>query len=506
MHSSRVISAPSEPAKTLSDAPGLRYIKGMSTNVAPVRQDLLDRIRAVVGDKGCLTDASDMAPYLNSWRDGWQGCSPMVVRPASTREVAAVVKLCHEARTPIVPQAGNTGLTGGSTPGMAGNEIVLSVGRMNRVHEVDLLNDTMTVDAGCVLANLQQKAQEVDRLFPLSLGAEGTCQIGGNLSTNAGGINVLKYGNARNLVLGLEVVLPDGQVWNGLRGLRKDNTGYDLKQIFIGAEGTLGIITQAVLKLFPRPKDQQTAFAAVRDPQAAVELLSRARIASGEAVTGFEILQRFGIDLVIRHLPQTPDPLAQRYEWYVLMELSGADTSGGIRTTLEGILADAMEAGLVLDATIAASQAQARAMWKMREDHAEAQKELGLSVKHDVSVPVSRIAEFMDRANAALTKAYPDIKLLGFGHIGDGNIHYNPGWEKAPDIAQKARERDAINRIVHDIVVDLGGSISAEHGLGLLRREEAKHYKSPVEMHLMRTLKRALDPHNLMNPGKLVEI
>jgi FAD/FMN-containing dehydrogenase len=476
----------------------------MNTPVSAVRQDLLDRIRQVVGDKGCITDAADMAPYLNGWRDGWQGRSPMVVRPANTAEVAAVVKLCHDARTPIVPQAGNTGLTGGSTPGMAGNEIVLSVNRMNRVRATDLLNETMTVEAGCILANLQQKAAELDRLFPLSLGAEGTCQIGGNLSTNAGGINVLKYGNARNLVLGLEVVLPDGQVWDGLRGLRKDNTGYDLKQLFIGAEGTLGIITQAVLKLFPRPKDQQTAFAAVRDPQAAVELLSRARIASGEAVTGFELIQRFGIDLVIRHLPQTPDPLAQRHEWNVLMELSGSDT--GLRATLETILAEAMEAGLVLDATIAVNQTQARAMWKMREDHAEAQKELGLSIKHDVSVPVSRIAEFIARADAALGKAYPDIKHLAFGHIGDGNIHYNPGWENSPGVAAKAKERDPINRIVHDLVVELGGSISAEHGLGLLRRDEVKHYKSPVEIELMRTLKRALDPHNLMNPGKLIEM
>jgi FAD/FMN-containing dehydrogenase len=476
----------------------------MNTPVAAVRQDLLDRIRQVVGDKGCITDAADMAAYLNGWRDGWQGRSPMVVRPANTAEVAAVVKLCHDARTPIVPQAGNTGLTGGSTPGMAGNEIVLSVNRMNRVRATDLLNETMTVEAGCILANLQQKAAELDRLFPLSLGAEGTCQIGGNLSTNAGGINVLKYGNARNLVLGLEVVLPDGQVWDGLRGLRKDNTGYDLKQLFIGAEGTLGIITQAVLKLFPRPRDQQTAFAAVRDPQAAVELLSRARIASGEAVTGFELIQRFGIDLVIRHLPQTPDPLAQKHAWNVLMELSGSDT--GLRSTLETVLAEAMEAGLVLDATIAANQAQARAMWKMREDHAEAQKELGLSIKHDVSVPVSRIAEFIARADAALGKAYPDIKHLAFGHIGDGNIHYNPGWENAPGVAAKAKERDPINRIVHDLVVELGGSISAEHGLGLLRRDEVKHYKSPVEIELMRTLKRALDPHNLMNPGKLIEI
>src|SRR5262245_26110375 len=263
----------------------------MNTKVESVRQDLLDRIRAVVGDKGCLIDAGDMAPYLNSWRDGWQGRSPMVVRPASTQEVAAVVSLCHEARTPIVPQAGNTGLTGGSTPSMSGNEIVLSVGRMSHVREVDLLNDTMTVEAGCVLADLQQKAHEVDRLFPLSLGSKGTCQIGGNLSTNAGGTNALKYGNARNLVLGLEVVLTDGQIWNGLRGLRKDSAGYDLKQIFIGAEGTLGIITQAVLKLFQRPKDQNTDFAAVRDTQAEVELLSSARIDSGEAVTRFRNME-----------------------------------------------------------------------------------------------------------------------------------------------------------------------------------------------------------------------
>jgi FAD/FMN-containing dehydrogenase len=478
----------------------------MNTPVTPVRQELLDRIRAAVGDKACLTDPNDMAPYLNSWRDGWRGLSPMVVRPASTEEVAAVVKLCAEARTPIVPQAGNTGLTGGSTPSMAGNEIVLSVGRLNRVHDIDLLNDTMTVGAGCILANLQQAATEVDRLFPLSLGAEGTCQIGGNLSTNAGGINVLKYGNARNLVLGLEVVLPDGRIWNGLRGLRKDNTGYDLKQLFIGAEGTLGIITAAVLKLYPRPKDQQTAFCAVPNPQAAVELLSRARIASGEAVTGFELIQRFGIDLVIRHLPQTPDPLGQRHDWYVLMELSGSGAGGSLRQTLEEMLAEALERGLLLDATIAASQAQARAFWKMREDHAEAQKELGLSIKHDVSVPVSKVADFIARADAALSAAYPDIKLLSFGHIGDGNIHYNPGWEKAPGVAEKIRERDPINRLVHDIVTGLGGSISAEHGLGLLRRDEAVHYKPAVEIELMRTLKRALDPQNLMNPGKVIEI
>ncbi|MDE0727549.1 MAG: FAD-binding oxidoreductase [Alphaproteobacteria bacterium] len=465
---------------------------------------VLERLKAAVGPKGYTTDPDEIAPLCQSWRDNWRGWVPMVVRPANTAEVAAVVAICAETGTPMVPQGGNTGLTGGSQPHDTGAEIILSTTRMNRVREIDTVNNTMTVDAGCILASLQDAASDADRLFPLSLAAEGSCQIGGNLSTNAGGTQVLRYGNARNLVLGLEVVLPDGRIWDGLRGLRKDNTGYDLKQLFIGAEGTLGIITAAVLKLFPKPTEIQSALVAVPDPAASLSLLSRATEAVGEQVTAFELIQRRAIDFVLSNVPGVLDPLEQSYPWYVLMEISGQGPPDSLRDTVEGLLGGGLEDGEVLDAVLAANRAQGQALWKIRESIPEAQNHEGQSVKHDVSVPLSRIAEFIERADQALAAAYPGVRCVAFGHIGDGNIHYNPAQPLGERGADFAKEYGAVNRIVHDLISELNGSISAEHGLGRLRRDEARRYKSDVEMDLMQTLKDALDPTNIMNPGKVV--
>lgn len=469
-----------------------------------ISADILDRLKAIVGPAGYIDDPADMEPYCVSWRDGWRGDTPLVLRPASTREVAEIVRLCAEARVPIVPQGGNTGLTGAGQPHVGGAEIVLSTNRMKAIRDIDVLNDTMTVEAGVVLTTIQDKAAELDRLFPLSLGAEGSCQIGGNLSTNAGGTQVLRYGNARNLVLGLEVVLPDGRVWDGLRALRKDNTGFDLKQIFIGGEGTVGIITAAVLRLFPKPRESQTAFAAVTDPAAAVKLLGVMRDRLGEQITSFELLQRNCLEYVFATLDGHEDPLSEAYPWYVLIEATGQGAPGSLREPLEEALAEAIEAELVPDAVIAASGDQAQKLWAMREELAEAQKLSGTGIKHDISVPLSRIGEFIERADAALNAAYPGIRHCSFGHVGDGNIHYNPLNPVDWDPKAFAAEREKINRLVHDIVAEMNGSLSAEHGLGRLRREEAEHYKSPVEIDMMRALKHAFDPHNLMNPGKML--
>ena len=481
-------------------------IKGARPNA--VDEAVLERIKAAVGPKGFTMEPSEIEPHCQSRRDNWHGWVPMVVKPANVDEVAAVVSICADSGTPIVPQGGNTGLTGGSQPHADGTEIIISTSRMNKVREIDVLNNTMTVEAGCILADLQAAASDADRLFPLSLAAEGSCQIGGNLSTNAGGTQVLRYGNARNMVLGLEVVLPDGRIWDGLRGLRKDNTGYDLKQLFIGAEGTLGMITAAVLKLFPKPTEVQTALVAVPDPKASLALLSRATECVGEQVTAFELIQRRPIDFVLQHVPGMSDPFAEVHPWYVLMEVSGQGAPDSLREPVEALLGDGLAAGEVLDAVLAANRAQGEALWKIRESIPEAQNHEGQSVKHDVSVPISRIAEFLERADQLLEAAYPGVRCVAFGHVGDGNMHYNPvqpvtgDGEKAG--ADFAAEYGAINRIVHDLITELNGSISAEHGLGRLRRDEAKRYKSDVEVDLMRTVKEALDPSNIMNPGKVV--
>jgi FAD/FMN-containing dehydrogenase len=456
----------------------------MTQNIFP------NALAAVVGEKNVLTAGADTAAYLSDWRRQFSGPALCVVRPGNTAEVSDVVRLCADADIAIVPQGGNTGLCGGSVPTGARPEIVLSLSRMNRIRELDALNNTMTAEAGCVLADVQRAAEQAGRLFALSLAAEGSCQIGGNLSTNAGGVNVLRYGNARDQVLGLEAVLPDGRVWNGLRGLRKDNTGYDLKQLFIGAEGTLGIITAAVLKLHPKPSASATAWIAVANPQRAVELLSHLREACGDRLTAFELLSRTCVDAVLAHRPQVRDPLPGA-AWLVLVQLgdSGADDA------LHARLAQALENSAALDAVIAKSEAEAKALWSIRESVPEAQFS---NVKHDISVPVSKVPEFIERAGAKLASAYPGVPIFCFGHVGDGNLHYNIG-----DAALIAR-RGEVGRIVYAEVDALGGSISAEHGLGQLKREEIAQHKPALELELMRAIKRALDPRGLMNPGKVI--
>jgi len=471
------------------------------TNRRPVSADFLDRLRALCGASQVLTDPTDIAPYCTDWRGRYSGTPLCVVRPGSTEEVAAVVSACAQAGIAVVPQGGHTGLCGGGTP-IAG-EVVVSLVRLNRVRAIDTDNNTLTVEAGCTLAAVQEAAAHAGRLFPLSLAAEGTATIGGNLSTNAGGVQVLRYGNARELCLGLEVVLPDGRIWNGLRALRKDNTGYDLKHLFIGAEGTLGLITAAVLKLFSRPRSTATAWAAVPTPAAAVALLTRLRQKIGGRVTAFELIGRSALDLVLQHIPGSHDPLPEHAPWQVLIELSDTMETD-LSTPLEEVLTDAVEAGETVDAALSRSEAQAHTLWALRENISEAQKLEGLSIKHDISLPVSSIPEFIERCDSALIAAFPGVRIVCFGHLGDGNLHYNQSKPAVQDNAAFISQTAAVNRIVHDLAHELGGSISAEHGLGQLKREEILRYKSPVEMHLMRTVKQALDPRCLMNPGKVV--
>src|SRR5262245_39143675 len=465
---------------------------------------LLERLKAVVGPKGWLDGADDLASHLVDWRRRFRGKTPLLLKPGSAAEVAEIVRLCAAAQVPLVPQGGHTGLAGGGIPHETGDEVLLSLSRLNRVRAVDAANYTMTVDAGCILKQVQDAAAAEDRLFPLSLAAEGSCQIGGNLSTNAGGITVLRYGNARDLVLGLEVVLPDGQVWDGLRGLRKDNTGYDLKQLFLGAEGTLGIITAAVLKLFPKPIERVTAFVAINDLAAAVELLARCRAGSGDAVTSFELLPRTGIDLGQKFIAGIVEPLAERRDYYVLIELTAAVADSGMRATLERTLERALEDELIADATVADSVEQARRLWFMREAIVELQKFAGASIKHDISLPVSRVPEFLPRAIETVAQTQPGIRPVSFGHVGDGNIHFNLYQPEGMDGAAFLARQPEMNRIVHDIVADLGGSFSAEHGIGRLRRDDMQRYKPALELELMRRIKQALDPDNIMNPGKVV--
>lgn len=470
----------------------------------PLDQSFLDSIIEIVGKGACLTDASDIAPYLEEERGLYHGATSLVVRPGSTAEVAAVVKLCAAAGIGIVPQGGNTGLCGGGVPAENGSEIILALGRMNTVKDVDATNFTMTVEAGCILAEIQNKADDVDCLFPLSLGAEGSCQIGGNLATNAGGINVLRYGNTRDLVLGLEVVLPDGRIWNGLRALGKDNTGYALKQLFVGSEGTLGIITAAVLKLFPKPRETETALCALSSLDDVTRLLNRARALSGDAVTAFELVPRFGLEICARHMDGISDPLSEPHDWYTLIEFSTSRPNSDLRAGFEGLLEAAFEDGIIVDAVIAESQAQAENLWRIRESLPEAQKFEGGSIKHDVSVPVSLVPDFITRAMALVKDAHPGVRPCPFGHVGDGNVHFNVTQPEEMDKETYLAEWEAMNRIVHDLVMEMNGSISAEHGIGLLKVEEMEHYKDPVELDLMKTLKAALDPKRTMNPGKVV--
>ncbi len=467
-----------------------------------LEQTLLARIAAITGGDAVLTGAAS-DEYCKDWRDRYQGKAIAVVFPADTQQVSKVVKLCAAQRIAIVPQGGNTSLCGASVPLADGTpQIIINLSRMRRIREVDATNYTMTVEAGCKLASLYEAAERADRLFPLGLTAIAPhCEIGGNLSTNAGGIGVLRYGNARDLVLGLEVVLPDGNIWHGLRRLRKDNTGYDLKHLFIGAEGTLGIITAAVLKLFPRPRATATACIAVRDPAAGVALLAHLRASCGDTISGFELISRSCLELVFKHIDDTHEPFAAKHEWLIITKLSNvlsAPLEDALRTALQDF-----DGVVAFDIT--SDEAHAERWWKLRKNIAEAQKAEGISIKHDVSVPVSRVAEFIADASAALRAAFEGIRIVAFGHMGDGNIHYNISMLVAAhnDAFIKQHEHD-VNRIVYQVVAGLDGSISAEHGLGQLKREEVTHYKSALELQLMRNIKRTLDPHGLMNPGKVV--
>jgi len=473
------------------------------TGIKKNGDDLLAAIAAVTGGDGVLTGPAATA-YYKDWRGRYQGEALAVVFPSDTQQVSAVVKLCAENRVAIVPHGGNTSLCGGSVPLTDGiPQIVLNLSRMNRIRNVDAVNYTMTVEAGCKLASLYAAPEQADRLFPLGLTAIAPhCEIGGNLSTNAGGINVLRYGTARNLVLGLEVVLPDGRIWDGLRSLRKDNSGYDLKQLFIGAEGTLGIITAAVVKLFPLPKAVATACIAVRDPAAAVALLAHLRATCGDTINAFELISRSCLDLVFKHIGDTHEPFAVPHEWIVITQLANvlpAPLDAALREALVSFGADVTDFALTTD------KIEAERWWKLRKNIAEAQKAEGISIKHDISVPVSRVAEFLNQASTELRDTYPGIRIVAFGHMGDGNIHYNISMlDAALNQAFIQQREHEVNRIVYEVVRELEGSIAAEHGVGQMKREEITHYKSELEMELMRSVKRTFDPHGLMNPGKVI--
>ncbi|PVB62997.1 FAD-binding oxidoreductase [Labrenzia sp. 011] len=468
------------------------------------RSSHADRFAEMIGAAHVLTNPDDQAPFLTEWRDLYQGVTPMVLRPGSAQEVSAVMTYAHEQGLKIVPQGGNTGLVGGQIPQETGDEIVLSLSRLNKIRSVDPAGFTITVEAGVVLETLQNEAEKVDRLFPLSLGSQGSCQIGGNISTNAGGTAVLSYGNTRDLVLGLEVVLPTGEIWNGLRTLRKDNTGYDLKQLFIGGEGTLGIITAAALKLFPKPKKLEAAFIGLPNPQAALKLFSLAKGQAGPVLTGFEIMPRIGIEFCLRHLEGSRDPLEGTHPWYILMELSSASDAFPVRDLMESILGEAFEAGLVEDAAFAQNLSQVQDFWHIRHGMSEVQKPEGGSIKHDVSVPVAVIPDFLDKAMAAVEELVPGCRPVPFGHMGDGNIHFNVSQPVGADKDDYIAGWDAMNAVVHGIVLDFGGSISAEHGIGRLKRNLLAEVKPEIELDLMRRIKSALDPKNLLSPGRVV--
>ncbi len=467
-----------------------------------IRAILRARLDAAVGGEQVLTDPADTAPFVSDWRGRYHGQALAVVRPGSTEQVAAVVRACAELGVPIVPQGGNTGQCGGATPDDRGNAIVVSLTRMNRVRAVDTANATLTAEAGVRLAMVQQAATDAGLMFPLSLAAEGSCTIGGNLSTNAGGHAVLRFGNTRELVLGIEVVLADGRIWNGLRGLRKDNTGYDLKQLFIGAEGTLGIVTAAVLRLHAAPTSRATALAALPDVAGAVRLLVNLRQALGDRITGFELMSAQSMALSRKHHPALPDPCPGS-PWYALLQIDDNASDSPVSVQLERALDAALESGIVRDATIAQSGEQARELWAIRENIAEAQRRDGPNIKHDISLPVSVIPRFLDESGAALAAALPGVRFVIFGHLGDGNLHYNLAAPEGvlPNAFLANTER--ANRIVHDLVAAHGGSISAEHGIGQQKRDELVRYKSAVELDLMRRVKVALDPSGVFNPGKI---
>jgi FAD/FMN-containing dehydrogenase len=476
----------------------------MNAPAAPLSGDLVDRFAAIVGAKYAIRDPRDIAPYLEERRELFHGRTSVVLRPGTVDEVAAILKLANETETPVVPQGGNTGLVGGQVPDASGAEIIVSLSRLNRVRSVEPAADAMIVEAGVILADAQAAADKADRLFPLSLASEGSCQIGGNLSTNAGGTAVLAYGNSRELVLGLEVVLASGEVWNGLRTLRKDNTGYDLKNLFIGAEGTLGIITAAALKLFPKPRGVGTALIGVSSPEAALQLLHRARGIAGHALTSFELMARLGVEFVLRHLPGARDPMASPHDWYVLVEVSSGRSDEEARDLVEAIFVAGLKAGLIEDGVRAEALEQAHAIWQIRHAIPDVQKFEGGSIKHDVSVPVDAVPELIARGTAKVIDMVPGVRPCPFGHVGDGNIHFNFTQPLEMDKQAFLDRWEEVNAAVHEIVRDLGGSISAEHGIGQLKRPLLPHFKGAVELELMRKIKAALDPKGILNPGKVL--
>lgn len=464
----------------------------------------LAQLRALVGPQGYLDSPADLEPFVVDHRKLYRGATPLVLRPDTTAQVAAILKICNDAGIGVVPVGGNTSYCGGATPSADGSQIVLSLARMRRIRSLDPSNYTMIAEAGCVLAEVQAAAASVDRLFPMSLGSEGSCQLGGNLSTNAGGTAVLRYGMMRDLVLGLEIVLPDGRVLDGLKPLRKDNTGYDLRDLFIGAEGTLGIITAAACKLFSRPGATLTAFIGVPEPPAAVALLSRLRSFTSDAVTTFELVPRIGLELVLQHIASTSDPLERPHPWYVLLEIGVGRSDTTLRESIEAELAAAMESAEISDAALATSETQREMFWRLRETIPEAQRREGASIKHDISVTTSDLPRFIVEATALVAQMAPAGRVVSYGHLGDGNLHFNVSRARDGEDAEFLRLAPRINRAVHDLVASYGGSFSAEHGIGRLKREELLRYKHPVAIELMRSIKGAIDPKGIMNPGKVL--
>ena len=460
----------------------------------------IEKLKKIVGDGGWISDPHALEPHLSEWRDTYHGKTAIMVLPDSALKVSEVVKACAQTGTAIVPQGGNTGLSGGAIPDESGDQVLLSLSRMNRIRKISPLDYSMVAEAGCILADVQAAAVAVDRLFPLSLAAEGSCQIGGNLSTNAGGTNVVRYGTAREQVLGLEVVLANGEIWNGLRTLRKDNSGYDIKQIFLGAEGTLGIITAASLRLFPAVRDVQTAFVGIDNAQSAVDLFAALRGQLSDQVQAFELIPERALRFVLEHIPDTRRPLETAHPWYVLLESGGQ----GSMTSVEGALIEAHEAGLAQDIVLAKNSSERQQFWRLRHSISEAQKKEGASLKHDVSVPVSDVAKFVEEAERAVLQFMPGARIVAFGHIGDGNVHFNVSQPKNMSRQLFIAERDTMASTVYDVVDRFGGSISAEHGIGILKRNELLHRRSATEISVMRAMKAALDPNNLFNPGKVL--
>ena len=464
-----------------------------------VPADVMSRLKAILGEGGWSTDPARLAPKLLEWRDRWTGVTPLLVLPKTTAEVSAVVGICGQAGIAITPQGGNTGLVGGQIPQ---GEILLSTERMRAIRDLDAFDDVIVAEAGLPLAAVHEAALRVQRRFPLGLASEGSATVGGVVSTNAGGTAVLRFGPTRDLVLGLEAVLPNGEIWNGLKRLRKDNTGYDLKQLLIGAEGTLGVVTAASLKLFPLPASKATAMVGLANPQAAINLLVQAKEAAGSGVEAFELMGRRGLDFVLKNIPDQRDPLARVHPWYVLIELA-AGTPGTADVAMERLLSTALESGLIADAVVAQTETQAKALWSLRENQSSGQKPEGATWKHDVSVPVSQVATFIDRASQAMLAFAPGCRITAFGHVGDGNIHYDVIRPDGGEDAVHSAKREAGSRIVHDIVADLGGSISAEHGLGAMKTDEARRYKSAVEIAALTAIRQSLDPQRIMNPRVL---